>query len=163
MRKILVVLTALSCLFLGDSSDAKQYTIDMKLKSNYRVVVLSSTPDMHLLAMQSAWSWQEATKLPNLFVFSLDTLGADILILSVADLGPDKLGVAYPSITGGPCIIQINERTGFNVKTLMHEIGHCIGLDHDENPKSLMHAYASPDQELTEETIQTVKEARNVN
>jgi hypothetical protein len=47
---------------------------------------------------------------------------------------------------------------GYDPTTMTHELGHCLGLEHDELPHSVMGKYSQPGQELLPEHIDYVRE-----
>jgi len=52
----------------------------------------------------------------------------------------------------GWCEMQLGAAVG-DVDTAVHEMLHCLGVGHDNNPESLMYPDAAPGQKLTTETL----------
>ena len=84
---------------------------------------------------------------------------------------PAKSGVLYPESTGGftqyasgnlsqcGCAINYNPNAVANWQVQAHEMGHCLGLGHNESdPNSLMGTHYSNNTEFSEQLIALVKD-----
>ena len=74
-------------------------------------------------------------------------------------------GVAYQGVGFGPCSCWIDLRPDVltEVPLIVHEIGHCFGLEHVADIYSIMHESVSEDSFLTQEMVDLVKENTNLN
>ncbi len=81
----------------------------------------------------------------EVFEVEVDPEQADITIYHTEDpipCGeiPDASGCA--SVTPDHCLIRIWKHSSMNpLIILSHELGHCLGLPHDNNPSSIMQSF----------------------
>lgn len=91
-------------------------------------------------------------------------LGRSVIIIAM-NSSLKIAGVAYQGVGEGPCScwIDVNPNSLTSVPILVHEIGHCLGLEHVADPLSIMHPYVFEDAILTQEMVDLVKEHTNLN
>jgi len=99
------------------------------------------------------------------FVFTSDTNAADILVMeSYIDGFGGTLGINIPSDGDGDFLIATEGvdydfivmdyyDSGYFTATLRHEVGHALGLDHDETPGSLMNSALDGNETITDYDI----------
>jgi hypothetical protein len=88
----------------------------------------------------------------------------EYIITKLGEGGPTKvLPTDYFNLTL-EAVAKIVTTTKDCVKPIriLHELGHVLGLDHDNNTKSIMYPYESCDQQFTPEIVETIKELYKV-
>lgn len=153
---IIYILMGLS-LLLPASVEAEQALLNTISKRHYRIWVVSSNPALLVHVYRAKVWWEKSTHISNLFSLTMSANKADIIITSSDSLG-SKLGIAYVPPLSGPCLINISEKGGMSLSTVSHEIGHCMGLGHSDNPRSIMYGIEGKAQIMLPETIEAVKE-----
>lgn len=78
--------------------------------------------------------------------------------------GPTKIinTSVYYVILKGKVLLYKESECSFPVVEL-HELLHVFGFDHSDNPKNVMYAFSSCDQEITQDIINTLNSLYNIN
>jgi hypothetical protein len=65
--------------------------------------------------------------------------------------------IATSTANAWHCTIAVRG-LGYDPNTMIHELGHCLGLEHDRMPHSIMNEYSQPGQALLPEHIEYVRD-----
>ncbi len=109
--------------------------------------------------------WENATKGRVKFVQSDSTPEDGIAIRLVTNLSGDTIGEAapygvvlqdYTLINGGVMELEPAYGGAENLVQIVHEIGHIMGLGHDDNSHSVMYPWNAYSQVITSEIIEAL-------
>jgi len=113
----------------------------------------SLSADLIITVNAALMHWNNAVQ-PDFLVPTLDRR-ANIMI-GVMPLPPGMLGVAWPNETA--CAVMISPGAIAHLKTIIHEIGHCLGFYHEDDPSSIMYPNDVPGAWITKEMAEEILE-----
>jgi len=119
--------------------------------------------------------WQNDTQGTISFLFVNNSADAQVNVQCERKLSREKegrviietIGETRPRVINtGLYNLTIEAEVAFLIRSVqciqpivhLHELGHVLGLGHNENPKSIMYQYESCDQKITSDIVSTLKE-----
>lgn len=141
------------------------------LRWEQKTVTWSAPAKLHKDAAKAFRDWGKIIKID--FVESTVADRAEIQ-LSYGDLNPDHLGITHRIFEGEKltnATVQINQKYDglWNAErmdlltVIRHEIGHAIGLEHDEAEESIMYEFAGPRKKISNRDIETAWKLYKIN